>query len=46
MNDALKQLYQSSVKFLYSGDINISYLTEREREREIEDAIMSTYNLT
>jgi len=44
MNDTLKQLYQSSVKFLLSGDINISYLTEREREKL--DAVRSTYNLT
>jgi hypothetical protein len=32
MNDTLKQLYQSSVKFLLSDDINISNLTERERD--------------
>jgi len=35
MNDTLKQLCQSSVKFLLSGDINISYHTERERKKNL-----------
>jgi hypothetical protein len=33
------------VKFLLSGDINISYLTESKKKKKL-DAIMSTYNLT
>jgi len=43
MNDTLKQIYES-VKFLLSGDINISYF--RESQKKKLDAITSTYNLT
>ena len=44
LDDILKSLYRVDLKFIICGDINIDYLTQDDRKRQL-DAMLLTYNL-
>jgi hypothetical protein len=45
LDDILKSFYRVDSKLILCGDINVDYLTEDEKKRQL-DALLLTYNLT
>jgi hypothetical protein len=45
LDDSIKSIYRASLNLVLYGDINIDYLTENDRKRQL-DSLLQTYNLT
>jgi len=45
LDDIIKTLYKVDLKLLKGGDINIDYLTDHDKKRQL-DAVLLTYNLS
>lgn len=45
LDDLIKSIYKTNLNLILCGDINIDYLTENDRKRQL-DSMLQTYNLT
>jgi hypothetical protein len=45
LDDSLKSIYRANLNLILCGDINIDFLTENDRKRQL-DSVLQTYNLT
>ena len=45
LDDLIKSVYKTNLNLILCGDINIDYLTENDRKRQL-DSMLQTYNLT
>ena len=45
LDDSIKSIYRANLNLILCGDINIDYLTENDRKRQL-DSMLQTYNLT
>jgi exonuclease III len=45
LNDSIKSIYRDDLNIILCGDININYLTQNDRKRQL-DSVLQTYNLT
>jgi hypothetical protein len=45
LDDTIKSIYKTNLNFILCGDINIDYLTENNRKKQL-DSMLQTYNLT
>jgi hypothetical protein len=45
LDTILKKLFKATIDFIICGDININFLVDRDRKRQLE-ALFNTYNLT
>jgi exonuclease III len=45
LDDTMKTLYKVDLKLIICGDINIDYLTDSDKKRQL-DAVLLTYNLS
>jgi exonuclease III len=45
LDDSIKSIYRANLNLILCGDININYLTENDRKRQL-DSVLQTYNLT
>jgi exonuclease III len=45
LDDSLKSIYRANLNLVLCGDINIDYLTENNRKRQL-NSVLQTYNLT
>ena len=45
LDDSIKSIYKTNLNFILCGDINIDYLTENNRKKQL-DSMLQTYNLT
>jgi hypothetical protein len=45
LDDIIKTLYKGDLKLIIYGDINIDYLTDNDKKRQI-DAVFLTYSLS
>jgi exonuclease III len=45
LDDSIKSIYRVNLSRISCGDINIAYLTENDRKRQL-DSVLQTYNLT
>ena len=45
LDDIIKTLYKVDLKLIICGDINIDYLTDNDKKRQL-DAVLLTYNLS
>jgi len=45
LDDIINTLYEADLKLIIYGDINIDYLTDNDKKRQL-DAVLLTYNLS
>ena len=45
LDNSIKSIYRANLNLILCGDINIDYLTENDRKRQL-DLVLQTYNLT
>ena len=45
LDDSIKSIYRANLNLILCGDINIDYLTENDRKRQL-DSMLLMYNLT
>ena len=45
LDDSVRSIYRANLNLILCGDINIDYLTENDRKRQL-DSMLLTYNLT
>jgi hypothetical protein len=45
LDNSIKSIYRANSNLILCGDINIDYLTENDRKRQL-DSLLQTYNLT
>ena len=45
LDDSIKSIYKTNLKLILCGDINIEYLSENDRKKQL-DSMLQMYNVT